>query len=297
MHLAPDPELLHAVGKLAGLTLDIEKVAAVAGGDISGAFRCEDSRGCNWFMKINEASFIEAFEAEEAGLLELGKAKMLRVPQVAAHGVNTGRSWLLLEWLDMQPGNELAARGLGVALAEMHRISAGAYGWDRNNFIGATPQLNQPEDNWTGFYCEHRLLPQARLAENNGAPREFVHKLRQFAYQLPKMLADYRPEPSLLHGDLWGGNWAQLGDGTPVIFDPAVYYGDRETDLAMTRLFGGFPATFYEGYAAEWPLARGHEWRNTLYQLYHVLNHFNLFGGAYLSQADRMLDQLQETCP
>lgn len=297
MRLAPDPELLHAAGLLAGLTLDIEKVAAVAGGDVSGAFRCEDNRGRSWFLKINRASFIDAFEAEEAGLLELSKAQGLRVPHVAANGVTVGRSWLLMEWLEMQPGNAAAAHKLGEALAAMHRIFAGAHGWDRNNFIGATPQSNEPKDSWTGFYCERRLLPQAQLAKDNGAPEDFVGKLRQFVYRLPEVLKEYSPEPSLLHGDLWGGNWSQLGDGSPVIYDPAVYYGDRETDLAMTRLFGGFPPAFYDAYTAEWPFDHGHEWRNTLYQLYHVLNHFNLFGGAYLSQADRMLDQLQETCP
>jgi len=297
MHLAPDPELLHAAGTLAGLKLDVEKVAAVSGGDISGAFRCEDSRGRSWFMKINKASFIDAFEAEEAGLLELSKAKALRVPHVVANGVTTGRSWLLLEWLEMLPVDALVERRLGGGLAEMHRISAGAYGWDRNNFIGVTPQLNQPKSNWTGFYCERRLLPQVRLAEENGAPQDFVHKVRQFIYKIPEVMDGYAPEPSLLHGDLWSGNCSRLDDGAPVIFDPAVYYGDRETDLAMTLLFGGFSPSFYQAYAAEWPLEPGHEWRTTLYQFYHVLNHFNLFGGAYLSQADRMIDQLMHNSP
>jgi len=297
MHLAPDPDLLREAGALAGLTLNMDAVTPIAGGDISGAFRCGDQTGRSWFMKVNRAAFIDAFEAEAEGLREIGRAQQLRVPGVAASGTTADRSWLLLEWLDLVPGTPSALTTLGANLAGMHRTTASRHGWKRDNFIGSTAQSNRQSDDWAQFYTQQRLNPQLELARDNGASAALIDKGEHLLADLPAKLGSHKPVPSLLHGDLWGGNWGQLADGEPVIFDPAVYYGDRETDLAMTRLFGGFAPEFYDAYKAAWPLDAGHEYRCSLYQLYHVLNHFNLFGEAYAAQAIRLMDTLLERKP
>ena len=290
MHTTPHPELLADIAREAGLQLDAESCQSVSGGDISAAFRCNDQSGRHWFLKLNCNTFADAFAAELAGLQELHRAA-LRSPRALAYGVCGNSAWLVLEWLDMSAGNGAAAL-LGEQLAAMHRITAEQHGWRRDNYIGSTPQSNAPHVDWTRFFATQRLLAQLKLAAENHAPAALIERGQSLVEQLPQRLNGYEPEPSLLHGDLWGGNWAQLPGGDPVIFDPAVYYGDREADLAMTRLFGGFPAEFYRAYEQAWPLEDGHEYRQTLYQLYHVINHFNIFGGAYAAQAERMLDAL-----
>ncbi|NND54676.1 MAG: phosphotransferase [Gammaproteobacteria bacterium] len=292
MHPAPHPELLAAIGQATDLILNESDCQPVAGGDISSAFRCVDRRNRAWFLKLNRIEFADAFAAEQAGLEELQQVDGIRVPRARGSGITDAQSWLLLEWLDLQPPGTASAEQLGNALAGMHRITAECCGNHRDNYIGATPQLNTDTADWVMFYCAQRLRPQLQLAAQNGAPADFSAAGEALLSALPEKLAGYTPAASLLHGDLWSGNVAQLPDGYPAIFDPAVYYGDRETDLAMTRLFGGFPPQFYAAYEAAWPLDDGHEYRLQLYQLYHVLNHYNLFGGAYLAQAARMLDTL-----
>jgi len=180
---------------------------------------------------------------------------------------------------------------LGQQLAAMHRKSWDKFGWFRDNTIGSTPQPNTPTDNWVEFYREHRLRFQLDLAADNGGNR-LLDQGEHLMGSLDAFFPDYDPLPSLLHGDLWGGNYSTDRDGNPVIFDPATYYGDREADIAMTELFGGFPNDFYSTYNQAWPLDAGYSTRKTLYNLYHVINHFNLFGGGYLSQADHMISDL-----
>ncbi|WP_236503334.1 fructosamine kinase family protein, partial [Tychonema sp. BBK16] len=163
----------------------------------------------------------------------------------------------------------------------------GVFGWDISNTIGSTVQINNWTGNWAEFWAEHRIGYQLKLAKSRGgnfAQEERLLKL------IPALLAGYEPKSSLVHGDLWGGNAGVTSAGEPVIFDPATYFGDREVDLAMTELFGGFPAEFYRGYNQVWPLDSGYEKRKTLYNLYHILNHFNLFGGSYASQANQMIN-------
>ncbi|MDH5513031.1 MAG: fructosamine kinase family protein, partial [Gammaproteobacteria bacterium] len=178
---------------------------------------------------------------------------------------------------------------LGRELAQMHRATQKQFGWRHDNTIGSTPQINTPASDWVGFWREHRLGFQLELAARNG--RNLMRRGERLLADLGNFFRTYHPEPSLLHGDLWGGNVGAT-EGQPVIFDPAVYYGDREADLAMTELFGGFSARFYQAYQEAWPLDTGYKVRKTLYNLYHVLNHFNLFGGGYASQAERMMDAL-----
>jgi fructosamine-3-kinase len=174
---------------------------------------------------------------------------------------------------------------MGRMLATLHRHTGERFGWERDNWIGLAPQKNGWSDDWIGFFRDCRLAPQlARAAlEREAQPLIAV---------LPSFFDGYLPQPSLLHGDLWSGNAGFLRDGSPVIFDPAVYYGDREADLAMTELFGGFPPAFYAAYREAWPLDSGYEQRRDLYNLYHVLNHANLFGGGYVAQARRLIAAL-----
>jgi fructosamine-3-kinase len=197
----------------------------------------------------------------------------------------------VLDHLDLQDApTSSTMEELGRALACLHHVTGDRFGWHRPNYIGSTPQTNTPHADWVGFFIDCRLRPQLELA--SGRANTLGRLGTQLIDRLPAFFSPYQPVPSLLHGDLWGGNAGATTDARPVMFDPAVYYGDRETDLAMTELFGGFPRRFYDAYRESWPLDDGYAQRKTLYQLYHVLNHFNLFGGGYATQAERMLHRL-----
>jgi fructosamine-3-kinase len=214
------------------------------------------------------------------------------VPEPLACGTGDGEAWLALEFLPLESPTPRAAGRLGARLAVQHRHTTGRFGWHRDNTIGTTPQSNRLHPDWIGFWRDERLAPQLRMAAANGYGREIGARGARLIEALPRLFAGHEPAASLLHGDLWGGNWAMQADGEPVIFDPAVYYGDRECDLAMTELFGGFPREFRAAYEAAWPLDPGFETRRDVYNLYHVLNHLNLFGGTYLVQAIALMDRL-----
>jgi fructosamine-3-kinase len=231
------------------------------------------------------------FAAEADGLAELSKAAAVRVPEIIATGHDDAPVFLALEWLNFEAPGVATERQFGEQLAQMHRTTRSQYGWHRDNTIGLTAQHNAWNDDWLGFFREQRLGYQLRLAAENGYARDLQDRGASLIKRLPIFFDGTAPVPSLLHGDLWGGNWA-CAEGAPVIFDPAVYYGDRETDIAMTRLFGGFGQAFYEAYEDTWPLQPGHQDRAKLYQLYHVLNHLNLFGSAYLGRATGLMDEL-----
>lgn len=260
--------------------LGLEAIREVAGGCIHRCYRVAIG-GKPRFLKANEARYAEAFAAEADGLHAL-RAAGWRAPQPLAHGVAAGRAYLLLEHLALQPGGDWAA--LGRMLAEAHGTPGPRFGWHRDNFIGATPQDNAWSEDWAQFWRERRLRPQLELAKRHGFDLEPV--------ELDAILEGHQPQPTLLHGDLWSGNVGFTKDG-PVVFDPAVYYGDREADLAMTELFGRFPREFYRAYQAAYPLERGYETRKHLYNLYHLLNHLNLFGAGYLAQVRATLDLLR----
>jgi protein-ribulosamine 3-kinase len=262
---------------------------AVGGGSINSAHVLEGD-AASYFVKLNEVRLLDMFEAEAAGVEELRAADAVRIPRAVCSGVSGNQCYLVLEYIPL--GGKGDGRKLGEQLAALHRRQQRQFGWTRDNTIGSTPQPNAPDDDWVSFYRERRLGFQFALAQRNGAGGRLMDAGRDLMESLPAFFADYRPVPSLLHGDLWGGNWSGDRDGNPVIFDPAVYYGDREADLAMTELFGGFPGDFYSAYDSTWPLDPGYATRKTLYNLYHVLNHFNLFGGGYLSQAQHMTASL-----
>ena len=233
---------------------------------------------------------LETLNASNAlGCPACGNKFNLGETAVLACGVEDDAAFIAIEWIDMERASRAAEMRLGEQLAALHETTQDRYGWHRDNTIGLTPQVNEQSDDWVDFYREHRLGYQLRLAADRGF--SLGDPGQQLMHRLPAFFEDYTPAAALLHGDLWGGNWA-CSAGEPVIFDPAVYYGDRETDLAMTRLFGGFGTAFYEAYEANAPLAPGHRARCDLYQLYHVLNHLNLFGSGYLGRAQTLIQRL-----
>jgi protein-ribulosamine 3-kinase len=227
------------------------------------------------FRKTKDANWADAFAAEADGLEAL--RPHIRAPKVLDLGIEGGKAFILLEHLDLRGGGDYAA--LGRMLAAVHRETGPRFGWARDNYIGLSPQQNGGCDEWAEFWLEKRMRPQFAWAMKKG-----------FKLEMPDLtlLDGHHPQPSLLHGDLWNGNAGFTADG-PVVFDPAVYYGDRETDLAMTELFGGFPAEFYRAYNEAFPLSPGYDKRKPLYNLYHLLNHLNIFGGGYLAQVKATL--------
>jgi protein-ribulosamine 3-kinase len=268
------------------------KPRRIGGGNFSEAWQLQATDGPLFLKTATKESF-DMLDAEACGLRELAKAQAIRVPNVYAVVDYEDGALLALEWLELSAPSAGTARILGRQLAALHRYTHREYGWYRDNTIGSTPQHNSSSDSWLDFYREHRLQYQLRLACEKGFGCVLQAAGQKLLDNLDALFADDAPAASILHGDLWGGNWSAV-NGQPVIYDPAVYYGDRETDLAMTRLFGGFSPDFYAAYSESWPLNDGHERRVGLYQLYHVLNHLNLFGGGYLGQAVNLLEGLAE---
>jgi fructosamine-3-kinase len=295
---------------------------SVSGGSINEAFRLEGTNGECYFLKLNDAQHYSMFEAEAAGLDAITATNTVRVPQPIAHGIADQQSYLILEYLELHSRGD--ARLLGEQLAAMHRFTsdraqvilqpaeevnsghsrpgcfatpchgrkAKTFGFAQDNFIGTTSQSNTWTEDWVTFWREQRLGFQLQLAAEKGNDGELQSLGEKLLVALPAFFCGYAPQPSLLHGDLWSGNHAYLAKGSPVIFDPAAYYGDRESDLAMTELFGGFHADFYTAYRASWPLDTGYAARRDLYNLYHILNHANIFGGGYVRQAGQMMQKL-----
>ena len=285
-------ELAAAIAETLGREVVASSEHRVSGGSINQCSGFDTADG-PIFVKYGGAECLSAFEAEGAGLAELARAEALRVPNVLAVSIADETAFLVLEWIDLAPAGARTEKLLGERLASQHRVTRDRFGWDRDITIGSTPQSNRPCAQWIEFFRERRLVPQLEMARRNGAGAEVIDRGHQLCERLHVFFDGYRPAPSLLHGDLWGGNWSADRNGAPVLFDPAVYFGDRETDLAMTRLFGGFGSGFYRAYEDEWPLAKGHGKRVALYQLYHVLNHLNMFGVAYLSPAMSLIRDLQ----
>jgi len=265
---------------------------AVGGGSINQAFEYRGPKQ-SVFVKVSNAAGASAmFEAEAAGLRALAAAQAVRVPQVIMQGQSSEGAFLALEWITFGKGSRSTEAALGEQLAWQHRCRKPLFGWERDNTIGSTPQPNAQCEQWIEFFRERRLRFQLDLAARAGADGSVVDRGYLLCDLMQGLFDGYTPAASLLHGDLWGGNWGGDEDGMPVIFDPAVYYGDRETDIAMTRLFGGFGQAFYTAYQSTWPLDPGAGTRASLYNLYHVLNHYKLFGGGYLQQASAMIEGL-----
>jgi fructosamine-3-kinase len=263
---------------------------AIRGGCINFTIRLTDGSR-NFFIKINEARLLEMFAAEAEGLTELAKTCTFRVPDPICYGTSLGKAYLVMEYVNFGHANQDSAQEAGHLLAILHQTQAKNFGWQHNNYLGTTRQFNSWHTNWVEFWRTQRLSFQLKLAAQNGYGGRLQTRGEQLLELFPNLLS-HAPKPSLLHGDLWRGNFSYDENGKPLIFDPAVYYGDRETDLAMTELFGGFSTEFYSAYRDIWPLDSGYPVRKTFYNLYHILNHLNLFGGGYLGQARGMIDRL-----
>lgn len=275
----------------AEIGIELVDTTPVGGGSISNSVRGRLADGRVVLVKWNSGALPGLFRTERRGLELLRATETLRVPTVLAQA-ETSRdepAFIVLEWLGQGTSTSSVAEALGRGLAALHRVTATSYGLDHDNYIGANPQPNRQSGDWVTFFGEQRLGFQMELARRNG------HLTSTRARWLEKLLVRLdnwlprQPPASLLHGDLWGGNWLTTGSGEPALIDPAVYYGHREAELAFTELFGGFPAAFYRAYQEVWPLEAGFEERREIYNLYHLLNHLNLFGEGYGSGVDSIL--------
>jgi protein-ribulosamine 3-kinase len=275
-------------GQSTGQTVVINEAVPIGGGSINDAYRLDTTAG-RFFLKTNSADhYPSMFEAEADGLMRLDEAGPLRVPEVVAHGEEQDVSYLLLEWV------ESGAKGLnfwvdfGQGLAQLHRHTQKHFGLERDNYIGSLVQCNTPAQDWSSFFIHQRLEPQLKMArDRKRVEAGMVFRFERLFHQMDERFPS--EPPALLHGDLWSGNFLCDSQGRPVFIDPAVYYGHREMDLAMTKLFGGFDAELNTAYQAEWPLEKGWEERVDLCNLYPLLVHVNLFGGSYVAQVEAVL--------
>ena len=264
----------------------IKSMSSLSSGCISNAYRLTTSEGSNYLLKHHPGFSYDMFEKEANGLKELAKPNTIRIPEV----LSVDKDYILLEFISSGSKNKNFSEDFGRRFAEMHKYTSNEYGFYENNYIGSNPQSNIPDEKekqkWVNFYFNKRILYQLELAEKlgNSTPdlRKGISKLEE---KIEEIIGNSEESPSLLHGDLWSGNFMVDENGEVVLIDPAVYYGHREADLGMTKLFGGFSSEFYKSYNKAYPLKDGYDYRENIYKLYHVLNHLNLFGGGYYSQA------------
>lgn len=279
------------ISKVTQNSFEIQKTKSISGGDINRAFLLQ-SENARYFVKFNHAELVEMFAAEFAALTEIAQTRTVKVPAPITYGQTEHESFIVLEFVELKRASTQSERILGEQLAKLHLQKQPFFGWQIDNTIGSTTQSNLRSENWVDFWREQRLDFQLKLAAQKGYGSQLQSLGEKLSERLEDFFTDYTPQPSLLHGDLWGGNAAATPENQPIIFDPASYYGDRETDLAMTELFGGFGRDFYAAYNDVWQLDAGYKTRKNLYNLYHILNHVNLFGGGYATQAKNMMQQL-----
>lgn len=283
--------VIQQIESATGQPFKLLKAQALAGGDINTAYRLQ-AQDRSFFVKLNKPGRLAMFEAEAASLQDLAQTQTIRVPKLIVCGNTTEHAFLVLEYIALNNLNTHSEHLLGQQLAQLHRQKQAYFGWHRDNTIGSTIQVNGRYQDWITFWQERRLGYQLTLAANQGYGGRLQTLGEKLCANLKPWFSGYQPQPALVHGDLWGGNAAADEQWNPVIYDPACYFGDRETDVAMTELFGGFGPAFYQAYQAVYPLDSGYTRRKTLYNLYHILNHLNLFGQGYLHQAENMLNKL-----
>ncbi|MCF2946843.1 fructosamine kinase family protein [Paraglaciecola aquimarina] len=265
-----------------------DDVREIPEGDSHQTFRVSDGKR-RFFVKVNEKIRHTNFQAEIEGLKHLNDTELFKISKVITDGVVSDHSFLVLEYIHMQPGNSENWQVFGQLLAKMHQQNKqNMYGWQEDNFIGKTSQNNKWQKNWSQFFAEQRIGFLLQLLADNGHKLADIDKAVESVHTL---LVGHNPQASMLHGDLWQGNTGFYKDQA-VIFDPAFYFGDRETDIAMSELFGRFPNEFYQGYNEIWPLESNYQYRKPIYQLYHTLNHALLFEGYYLDSAKSILKNL-----
>lgn len=283
--------VIEHIQQATGQSLLFIKVDALHGGDINSAYhlRCVEQ---SFFVKLNHASLLSMFEVEALGLQEMAQTNTLRIPEPIASGIVGSNAFLVLEYIELSSLRPASQQALGQQLAKLHQKKQAYFGWHHDNYIGSNLQKNTRNHNWVSFWQEKRINAQLKLAAENGFRGKIQQQGEQLIQLIPEFFRTYQPQASLLHGDLWAGNAAAGAQGQAVIYDPACYYGDREADIAMTELFGGYGAAFYAAYNEVWKLDSGYSTRKKLYNLYHILNHLNLFGSGYLHQSEGMMQQL-----
>ncbi|MCV2885172.1 fructosamine kinase family protein [Aestuariibacter sp. AA17] len=267
-----------------------DDIREVKGGDTHQNYKISDGHK-RFFIKLNGDDGLPYFDAETVGLNHLRDTQLFRVPNVICSGIIENTSYLVLEHIVLQHGDEQSWYQLGVQLAHMHQQhTQEMFGWQEDNFIGRTPQPNHWHKRWDVFFAEERIGFLLQLLAEKG---ECSVSIERAVDSVKQLLYGHHPIASMLHGDLWSGN-VGFHQRTPVLFDPAFYFGDRETDIAMTELFSRFPPSFYDGYEATWPLNEGYAYRKQVYQLYHILNHALMFGSHYRDTATSMLMALDQ---
>jgi fructosamine-3-kinase len=283
--------VVNNIEQATGQSFDLQQVEAMHGGDINRVYRLQGLTQ-SYFVKLNKASLLTMFEVEALGLHDLVSTHTLRIPEPICSGIVGENAFLVLEYVALQSLSSRSQQQLGEQLARLHQVQQGYFGWHHDNYIGSNLQKNVRENDWVNFWQEQRLAVQLKLALQNG----YAGRLQALGAELndlvPLFFSSYQPQASLLHGDLWLGNASADEQGQAIIYDPACYYGDREADIAMTELFGGYSHEFYTAYVSIWPLDSGYKTRKNLYNLYHILNHLNLFGRGYLHQAEAMMQTL-----
>jgi fructosamine-3-kinase len=265
------------------------RATPVHGGDINQAWKLELGDR-EFFVKLNRPERLPMFDAERAGLEAIRHSASLRVPEVFLTGQMAGHAVIVMEFIEL--AGQVDAGRLAVALAAMHNCFNDRFGFYADNTIGSTAQVNTFNNDWIDFWRRHRLSFQLELAARNHLDSSLIDRGYRLAGELDKFFTTYQPRPSLLHGDLWSGNQAADLQGNPVVYDPACYFGDHEADLAMMELFGHPGKRFFASYSEHFPVDADYPRRRELYNLYHVLNHANLFGGGYGAQARRMIEML-----
>ncbi|MGF1724009.1 fructosamine kinase family protein [Photobacterium nomapromontoriensis] len=279
----------HQLSEVLDRPFKISEKETIDGGDVNECYCISDGNE-RFFIKLNDRERLVIFETEAESLRIINDTDCIQVPQSVHLGTSKDKSFLILNYLPTKVIDNDSAFILGQQLARMHSWGEqGEYGFDIDNYIGLTPQPNQWQRRWCRFFAEQRIAWQLQLCKEKGI--EFGN-IDDITSQVIKLLVNHQPKPSLLHGDLWHNNTAVTVTG-PIIFDPASYWGDRECDIALTELFGGFPQSFYDGYQSVWPLDEAYQQRKDLYNLYHVLNHCNLYGGSYIIQAKHILEKLE----
>lgn len=281
-------QLSAALSEQLKVKIHINDAKSVHGGDINESFRIATNEGY-FFVKMNDAKrFPEMFAQEYAGLLELRSAGALQAPKPLAYGSVGGRAYLVQEFLTKGQAVTDFWDDFAVSLARQHRVTKPHFGNPGTNYLGTLKQYNTPYSNWAVFYAFNRLLPLIRMAyDQQIVDKQMVQQVESLCRQLPQLFP--AEAPALLHGDLWSGNFMVGANGKACVFDPAVYYGHREMDLAMTRLFGGFDTRFYYAYQAAYPLLPGWQQRIGICQLYPLLVHLILFGGNYYNSIREVL--------
>lgn len=288
-----------AINSLFGEGTKIESISRISGGDINEAYGLTLTGGKCIFMKSNTRENLSFFNAEAVGLAAIARTQAIGTPNILGVGTDNDRagySFLLLEFISGKSRNRNYWEDFAVQLSDMHKaptaglVSNGKYGFDSDNYIGMRRQVNTGYDSWVSFFRDCRLEPQFKDAAGY-FNREDVKKITRFLDHIDEILVE--PEyPSLLHGDLWSGNVITGNDGAAWLIDPAVYVGHAEADIAMTELFGGFPPAFYDAYKEAAPLQPGYERRRDVYNLYHLLNHLNMFGRTYLPGVRHIIGEI-----